>query len=149
MLDPRALAEMADVYALDGLRLGNGPGGGPVGALRLTAADGARIGWLAWDQGRPGRATLFRLLPAVLVLALAVAAGAAVVGRGVSDLVRQMLKDRKAAEDALVRARVALQAAQAARGHADRLEREMVERATVEACFAELRQETTRDAAET
>jgi sensor domain CHASE-containing protein len=139
LIDSRSLAEIAQVYALNGLRLINGPGEDADPALELRSAEGARIGWLTWDAVRPGTAKLKELIPVVVLIAVAVAAAAALILRGMSDLASQMFLARRTAEDALVRARVARQAAEAARGHADRLQREMTERAEVEKTFAELR----------
>jgi len=140
MLDTPMLDEIGRTYALAGLRLGSEPQDGATGAIALKGPTGRVLGWLAWDQDRPGRATLKVLAPVVGLLAIALALAAASLGRTVSAMVRQMLRDRRAAEDALVRARVALEAAQAAQGDAERLRLQMRELESAQADIAGLRQ---------
>lgn len=140
LLDAPMLSQMGKTYAISGLRPGTGAEKGAASAILLRGRNGSAVGWIAWDQLRPGLTTLRQLAPVVALLAVALALGAASLARTVSAMVGQMLLDRCAAEDALVRARVALQAAQAAQGDAERLRLEMRELESAQAELAGLRQ---------
>ena len=133
--DPLILREIELTYALDGLRFSPTAGGVATGSIPLHNSAGGTIGWLSWDQYLPGQKTMKGLAPIIALLALSVAYVAAAIGGTVRSMVEEMLKDRRAADHALVRAKVALEAAQAAQGDAERMRRQLHE---VENAHAEL-----------
>lgn len=139
VLDQAVLGEMSRIYLLDGLKSVT-THKAPAAHVVLKDRDGQAIGAIGWDQPQPGRTMLLSIAPVAAVLALIVALAGSWLMRNVRRIVERMLEDRAKAEDAIVRARLALAAAKAAQGDAAEARRQLEELELAHRQLEELRQ---------
>ncbi len=126
-LDRSVLDEMSRIYLLPGLKVDAAEPAGGFAAIPLQASNNQPLGALQWQQDKPGRTMLSLMAPIVLGLALLVALIGSRLMKLVHGMVERMLADRRKAEDAIERARLALAAANAAQGDAASARRQLAE----------------------
>jgi sensor domain CHASE-containing protein len=124
-LDAQVLDEMAEIYSLTGLATGVASDG--EASVPLIAANGRALGAIYWRQDQPGEETLKLVAPVAAVLALLLVFAGSRIMALVNQTVDQMMVNRRKAEDAIERARLALAAANAAKGDAESARQQLAE----------------------
>ena len=92
-LDAGWLAQTAERFALEDLRIGFAPAKGSEHAVDLFLSDGTRLAYLDWQTPRAGLRALRDLaVPSAVLLILALAAGAVVIRRGMQTQQAQIAR---------------------------------------------------------
>ena len=111
-LDESFLAEPAEAFSLDGLRLSPSLRPAPYASLPLTDAAGAGLGYLSWQVRLPGNEMVVRILPAIGAAFFLVALFAVLFFRRTLPVVSAQARDletRRQIETALLKSQSRLQ----------------------------------------